>query len=90
MTARNPPPTRQLPVGTQEASMNYRFLVMNSSGKTARAEEWSCASDAEAIERASRNVPSFGAELWRGDHRLSAFAGPLAAARSDQRPSPQA
>jgi hypothetical protein len=63
--------------------MEYRFLVMGSSGKTARAEEWSCASDVEAIERAARNVPSYGAELWRGDHRVSAFAGPLSAARGE-------
>lgn len=60
--------------------MNYRFLVMTSSGETARTEEWSCPSDVEAIERAARSVPSFGAELWRGDQRLSTFAGPLSAA----------
>jgi hypothetical protein len=70
--------------------MNYRFLVMSSSGKAARAEDWACASDAEAIERAARNVPSFGAELWRGDQRLSAFAGPLDAVRPDGPPRPQA
>jgi hypothetical protein len=57
--------------------MNYRFLVMTSSGEAARIEDWSCASDVEAIERAARSVPSFGAELWRGGQRLSAFAGPL-------------
>ena len=57
--------------------MTYRFVVMSSSGKAARAEDWACASDAEAIERASRNVPSYGAELWRDNERLSAFAGPL-------------
>jgi hypothetical protein len=69
-----------------KAPMNYRFLVMSSSGKTVRAEEWCCASDIEAIERASRNVPSYGAELRRGGQRLNAFAGPLSAA-SDQRPA---
>ena len=57
--------------------MNYRFLHLNSSGEAMRAEEWSCASDVEAIERASRETPSFGAELWRGDHLLRVLAGPL-------------
>jgi hypothetical protein len=57
--------------------MTYRFVVMSSSGKASHAEDWACASDAEAIERASRNVPSYGAELWRDNQRLSAFAGPL-------------
>jgi len=60
--------------------MNYRFVVLSSSGEAARAEDWSCASDEEAIERASQAVPSYGAELWREDRRLSTFAGPLSAA----------
>jgi hypothetical protein len=57
--------------------MNYRFLVMDSSGEATRAEEWSCPSDAEAIERALRHPPSFGAELWRGDHHVTTFTGRL-------------
>jgi hypothetical protein len=61
--------------------MNYRFLHLNSSGKAMRTEEWSCASDVEAIERASHEPRSFGAELWRGDRRLSVLAGPLSAER---------
>jgi len=57
--------------------MNYRFVHLNSSGKAASGEDWDCASDVEAIERAARENPSFGSELWRGDHRLSILAGPL-------------
>lgn len=57
--------------------MEYRFVALTSSGAAGHSETWSCASDVEAIERASGEVPSFGAELWRGDHRLSVFAGPL-------------
>jgi hypothetical protein len=69
--------------------MNYRFVVLDSCGKAVRAEDWACASDAEALERASHNVPSFGAELWRGSHRLSTFAGPLSSPRA-QRPRTEA
>lgn len=61
--------------------MDYRFVTLTSSGEAAHAEDWSCASDVDAIERASRSVPSFGAELWRGDQRLSTFAGPLSHGR---------
>jgi hypothetical protein len=64
--------------------MEYRFVTLTSSGAAAHGEDWSCASDVEAIERASREVPSFGAELWRGDHRLSVFAGPFSRARPDK------
>lgn len=64
--------------------MDYRFITLTSSGEASHAEDWSCASDVEAIERASRSVPSFGAELWRGDERLSTFAGPLSRGRSDK------
>jgi hypothetical protein len=64
--------------------MEYRFVTLTSSGGAGHAEDWSCASDVDAIERASRQVPSFGAELWRGDHRLSIFAGPLSRGRSDK------
>lgn len=63
--------------------MEYRFVTLTSSGQASHAEDWSCASDVEAIERASRNVPSFGGELWRGDRRLSIFAGPMSGARPD-------
>ncbi len=59
--------------------MDYRFVHLNSSGQAASGEDWSCASDEEAIERAARETPSFGAELWRGDRRLSVMAGPLTA-----------
>lgn len=55
--------------------MDYKFLVMDSSGDIAREEDWSCPSDAKAIERAALETPSFGAELWRGEYLLSAFAG---------------
>ena len=57
--------------------MNYRFLHLNSSGEAMRAEDWECASDAEAIERAAHEPRSFGAELWRGDRRLSVMAGSI-------------
>jgi hypothetical protein len=57
--------------------MNYRFVHLNSSGKAASGEDWVCASDVEAIERAAQENPSFGAELWRGDQRLSILAGPM-------------
>lgn len=61
--------------------MDYRFVHLNSSGQAASGEDWSCASDVEAIERAMQEVPSFGAELWRGDQRLSVLAGPMTAER---------
>ncbi|MBI1198864.1 MAG: hypothetical protein GC203_13465 [Phenylobacterium sp.] len=57
--------------------MEYRFVALDSSGKAMRSEDWRCASDAEAMERAVRERPSFGAEVWRGGMRLGAVAGPL-------------
>jgi hypothetical protein len=57
--------------------MEYRFIALTSSGEAAHAEDWSCASDVEAIERASSQVPSFGGELWRGDRRIRVFAGAM-------------
>jgi len=57
--------------------MEYRFVALTSSGEAGHAEDWSCASDVEAIERAAGQVPSFGGELWRGDRRIRTFAGPL-------------
>ncbi len=57
--------------------MNYRFVHLDSSGRAASGEDWDCASDVEAIERAMRENPSFGSELWRGDRRLSILAGPM-------------
>ena len=64
--------------------MDYRFVTLTSSGDAAHAEDWSCASDVEAIERALRQVPSFGAELWSGDRRISVLAGPMSRARPDE------
>jgi hypothetical protein len=61
--------------------MDYRFVHLNSSGQASSGEDWSCASDQEAIERASLETPSFGAELWRGDKRISVLAGPLSGDR---------
>jgi len=61
--------------------MDYRFVHLNSSGEAASGEDWSCASDVEAIERASREPRTFGAELWRGDRRLSVLAGRLGGER---------
>ena len=57
--------------------MDYRFVVLNSTGQASHAEDWTCASDVEAIERASESVPSYGAQLWREGRRLRTFAGPL-------------
>jgi hypothetical protein len=67
-------------------SMEYRFVALTSSGAAGHGEDWSCASDVEAIERAARSVPSFGAELWRGSERVSIFAGPLSRPRGEERP----
>jgi hypothetical protein len=69
--------------------MDYRFVHLNSSGEAASGEDWSCASDVEAIERAMRETPSFGAELWRGDQRLSVIAGPMTAESRESAPSAQ-
>ena len=69
--------------------MHYLFVHMNSSGGAMRAEDWECASDVEAIARASGEPRSFGAELWRDDHRLSVLAAPLDADRpADAEASP--
>jgi hypothetical protein len=65
----------------EDMVMEYRFVTLTSSGAAGHAEDWSCASDVEAVERASRCVPSFGGELWRGDRRLSVFAGPFSRSR---------
>jgi hypothetical protein len=51
--------------------MDYRFVVLNSSGQAARAEDWSCPSDVEAVDRARQHAAPYGAELWRGDRQLS-------------------
>jgi hypothetical protein len=55
--------------------MNYRFVVLDSAGDAMRSEDWECASDTEAMERAVHETPSFGAELWREDEWVSTFAG---------------
>lgn len=57
--------------------MDYRLIVLNSTGDPASAEEWACASDVQAIERAARHGSSFGCELWEGDRRVSTFAGAI-------------
>jgi hypothetical protein len=59
--------------------MDYRFVVLNSSGAAQRAEDWSCASDIDAIARAAQEATPFGAELWRGDHCVRVLAGRLEA-----------
>src|SRR4051794_4913225 len=58
-------------------AMDYRLIVLSSSGKPASVENWTCASDLEAIDRASHYVSSFGRELWQGERHVSTFAGPL-------------
>lgn len=57
--------------------MEYRLFVLNSAGKFADVEEWDCASDEEALDKAAHNRHAFGAELWRGDRHLSTFTGPI-------------
>jgi hypothetical protein len=42
------------------------------------------------MERAGHQVPSFGAELWKGDKRLGVFAGPMGAARAKVDPEARA
>jgi hypothetical protein len=58
--------------------MEYRLVILGSSGEPASFEDWACASDQEAMERASRHGSSFGRELWKGQQRLSSFAGAIA------------
>ena len=67
--------------------MNYRFVHLNSSGQAASGEDWDCASDVEAIERAARENPSFGAELWRGNQRLGVLAGPMSRESAETPPA---
>jgi len=57
--------------------MDYRLIVLSSSGKPMSVENWTCASDVEAIDRASHYVSSFGRELWQGERHVSTFAGTL-------------
>jgi hypothetical protein len=68
--------------------MDYRFVTLTSSGAASHAQDWSCASDMEAIERARGEAGPYGGELWRGDKRLSIVAGSLSGA-SERRPSPR-
>ncbi len=58
--------------------MEYRFVVLNSSGRAAHAEDWSCPSDVDAIERALRQASPYGAELWCGHRQLSMVPARLA------------
>ena len=62
---------------TRENVMDYRLYVLNSAGKFADFEEWDCASDEAAIERASDHRHAYGAELWRGTERLTVFSGAM-------------
>jgi hypothetical protein len=65
--------------------MEYRYVTLTSSGAASDGEDWSCTSDVEAIERARSRAAAFGAELWRGDHRLSVIAGPMSSPRRESR-----
>jgi hypothetical protein len=62
--------------------MDYRYVILGSNGEPARAEDWRCPSDVEAIERASRDAHPFGAELWCGDRRVSTFPARIAPAEA--------
>ena len=64
----------------QEAALDYRYVTLNSQGQAAHAEDWSCSSDVDAIERALQAAPPFGAELWRDDRQLTIVPPRLAAA----------
>ncbi|MFN3522733.1 MAG: hypothetical protein ACK4YQ_10835 [Phenylobacterium sp.] len=66
--------------------MDYRLIILSSSGETADMEQWTCPSDVEAAERASRRSTSFGSELWRGDERIGVYAGRM---RAPADPAPQ-
>lgn len=57
--------------------MEYRLVILGSTGEPASFEDWNCASDVEAAERAAHHGSSYGLELWRGDRRVSAFAGAM-------------
>jgi hypothetical protein len=64
-------------------AMNFRYCTLDSSGQIADFEDWSCASEAEALERAARHNHAFGAELWKGDRKVSSFPGGLGKSRRD-------
>ena len=58
--------------------MNYRYVVLNSSGQAARAEDWSCPSDV-AAEEPSLKLPSpYGADLGRAERMLRVIPPRLA------------
>lgn len=57
--------------------MDYRLIVLGSTGQPARTEIWTCASDEEALDRAAGVGASFGAELWEADRHVRTFAGAL-------------
>lgn len=63
--------------------MHFRFCLLDSSGQIADFEDWTCASEAEAAERAARHGHAFGAELWKGDRKVSSFPGTLAKSSRD-------
>jgi hypothetical protein len=57
--------------------MDYRLIVLGSSGKPTRTEIWTCANDEEALARAAGYGAGYGAELWEADRHVSTFAGQL-------------
>lgn len=61
--------------------MDYRYVILGSDGQAASAEDWSCPSDGEAMERAVREIHPFGAELWRGQTRVGVLSGPMSGGR---------
>lgn len=64
--------------------MEYRLVVLSSAGEPASFEDWNCASDVEAAERASRHGSAYGLELWQGDRKVSAFGGAMSGARGGE------
>lgn len=66
--------------------MDYRLIVLSSSGDPASFEAWTCASDAEAAERASAHRSAYGCELWQGERRIGVFAGPMSPRAQAARP----
>lgn len=59
--------------------MEYRLVVLSSTGEPASFEDWNCTSDVEAAERAGRHGSAYGLELWQGDRKVSAFSGAMTA-----------
>lgn len=63
--------------------MEYRLVVLSSAGEPASFEQWNCASDVEAAEKASQHGSAYGLELWQGERKVSAFSGAMTGGRDE-------